>query len=164
MKNFIKQTWLYLAIIGILVALDWLVSIGLQLSKAQFDAGVTDFLLQFIFSAIGVGASAYFSGQSARKDATAMVKPHARSALLRLSSLYQGLARAAEVIDSGQQPEPQEDYQVTLARLQEIVEGQLLTADHALEDWRDILPEVLEEFDMELLRKLRDENTTEAQQ
>ena len=167
MKNFIKQTWLYLAIIGILVALDWLVSIGLQLSEAQFDAGVTDFLLQFIFSAIGVGASAYFSGQSARKDATAMVKPHARSALLRFSSLYQGLARAAEVIDSAQQPEPQEDYQVTLARLQEIVAGQLLTADDALEDWRDILPEVLEvleEFDMQLLRELRHEDTTEAQQ
>ena len=96
-----------------------------------------------------------------------MVKPHARSALLRLSSLYQGLARAAEVIDSAQQPEPQEDYQVTLARLQEIVGGQLLTADDALEDWRDILPEVLEvleEFDMQLLQKLRHEDTTEAEQ
>ena len=163
MKNLIKQTWLYLAVLGILVALNWLVSIGLQLPKAQFDAGVTDFLLQFIFSAIGVGASAYFSGQSARKDATAMVKPHARSALLRLFSLYQGLARAAEVIDSGQQPEPQEDYQVTLARLQEIVEGQLLTADHALEDWRDIAPEVVEVLDQQL-QKLSVDNTTEDKQ
>lgn len=163
MNNLTKQIWLSLTIIGILVALNWLVSVVLQLLKAQSDTGLADFLLQLIFLSIGVGASAYFSSQSAHKAATDLVKPHARSALLRLSSLYQGLSRAAEVIDAAQQPEPQEDYQVTLARLQEIVAGQLLTADHALEDWRDIAPEVLEVLDQQL-QKLSVDNTTEDKQ
>ena len=56
-------------------------------------------------------------------------------------TLYNSLSRAAEVIESAQQPDVHEDYQVTLARLEEIVTGQLIPADDAMEDWKDIFPD-----------------------
>ena len=78
-----------------------------------------------------------------------MVKPYAKSAFRRLLSLYHNLARAATVIQSGRVSDFQENYQVTLARLEEIVAAQLITADDALEDWRDIVPEDVKELNQE---------------
>lgn len=154
---------------SIVAALLILFSVGISvfvayLSTKQTLTGLESILWQIFVFAASLTGSFIFGQQSARKGATDIVKPHARSALRRLASLYRGLSRAAEVVDSAQQPEPQEDYQVTLARLQEIVAGQLLTADNALEDWRDILPEVLEEFHLQLHQKLRHEDTTEDKQ
>ena len=146
--------------LGTLAALVFFVYIA----STRTTTSLENALLQIISLALGIGASYYFGRRSVGEAAKEVIKPHARSALRRLASLYRGLSRAAEVVDSAQQPEPQEDYQVTLARLQEIVAGQLLTADNALEDWRDILPEVLEEFDMQLHQKLRHEDTTEDKQ
>lgn len=154
---------------SIVATLLILFSVGISIFVAYIGTtrtltGLESTLWQIFVFAAGLTGSFIFGQQSARKGATDIVKPYARSALRRLASLYRSLSRAAEVVDSAQQPEPQEDFQVTLARLQEIVEGQLLTADNALEDWRDILPEVLEEFDMQLHQKLRHEDTTEDQQ
>ena len=53
------------------------------------------------------------------------------------------------MIQSGQVSDSQENYQVTLARLEEIVAAQLITADDALEDWRDIVPEDVKELSQE---------------
>ena len=145
---------------GILVVLGFFVYIASTQTTTSWERA----LWQIISLALGIGTSYYFSRRSVDKAAKEIIKPHARSALRRLASLYRSLSRAAEVVDSAQQPEPQEDFQVTLARLQEIVEGQLLTADDALEDWRDILPEVLEEFNMQLHQKLQHEDTTEDKQ
>ena len=78
-----------------------------------------------------------------------MVEPYAKSAFRRLLSLYHNLARAATVIQSGQVSDSQENYQVTLTRLEEIVAAQLITADDALEDWRDIVPEDVKELSQE---------------
>ena len=47
-----------------------------------------------------------------------------------------------------------------LARLEEIVAYQLITADDALDDWNDIVSEDVEE----LKQKLRPDNTTEERQ
>ena len=64
---------------------------------------------------------------------------------------------AAKAIESSQRSESDEDYQVLLARLREIVAHQLITADNALEDWNDIVPEDV----AELKQKLQSNNTTE---
>ena len=53
------------------------------------------------------------------------------------------------MIQSGQVSDSQENYQVTLARLEEIVAAQLITADDALEDWRDIVSEDIKELNQE---------------
>ena len=115
----------------------------------------SDVLLQFIFLAIGCGVSYWVGQQSVKKAAEEIVKPHARSAFRRLRSLYDNLSRAATVIESGQVSDSQENYQVALARLEEIVVAQLSTADDALEDWRDIVPEDVEELNQE--RQLKTE-------
>jgi len=107
-------------------------------------------LLQIIFLAIGSGIS-FFAGQkSAREAASEIIKPHARSAFRRLITLYNGLSRAANAIESSQSSKSDEDYQVLLARLEEIVTEQLTTADDALDDWNDIVPEDVAELKQKL--------------
>ena len=49
------------------------------------------------------------------------------------------------------------DYEVLLARLEEIINGQLSTADDALEDWNDIVPEEVEK----LKQAFESDDTTE---
>ena len=96
----------------------------------------------------------------AREAAEEIIKPHARSAFRRLLSLYLSLQRAAAEIQSSQSSESHEDYQVALAKLDAIVTEQLATADDALDDWNDIVPEDVEE----LKQKLQSDNTTEERQ
>ena len=114
-------------------------------------------LLQIILLAIGSSISFFAGHRSAREAAEAIIKPHARSAFRRLLSLYRSLSRAANAIESSQSSESDGDYQVVLARLEEIVAYQLMTADDALEDWNDIVPEDVKELE----QKLRPDNATE---
>lgn len=113
----------------------------------------------FVFAA-GLAGSFIFGRRSAREAAHEMIKPHARSAFRRLLSLYHSLSRAAAAIESGQISDSHENYQVALARLEEIVIEQLSTADDALEDWRDIVPEDVEELE----QKRRSDNTKRNRQ
>ena len=54
------------------------------------------------------------------------------------------------MIESSQSSKSDEDYQVALARLEEIVTEQLTTADDALDDWNDIVPEDVAELKQKL--------------
>ena len=93
----------------------------------------------------GLGGSFIFGRQSAREAAREIIKPHARSAFRRLLSLYQSLSRVATTIESSQSDESPE-YPVIIAKIEAIVVEQLTTADDALEDWRDIVPEDVKEL------------------
>ena len=75
-------------------------------------------------------------------------------------SLYHSLSRAATAIESAQISDSHENYQVALAHLEEIVTEQLSTADDALEDWRDIVPEDVEELE----QKRQSDNTPRSRQ
>ncbi len=113
--------------------------------------------MQIISLAIGIGVSFFVGRQSAQKAANEIIKPHARSAFRRLVSLYRSLQRAATTIEAAQGLEADEDHEVALAKLEVIVSAQLMTADDALEDWRDIVPEDVNEIH----QKLRPGHTTE---
>ena len=117
-------------------------------------------LWQIFVFASGLAGSFIFGRQSAREAAREMIKPHARSAFRRLLSLYHSLSRAATAIESAQISDSREDYQVALARLEEIITEQLSTADDALEDWRDVVPEDVEELE----QKRQSDNTTRNRQ
>ena len=139
-----------------------LVSIGVSIFVAytvtkRTLTGLESTLWQIFVFGVGLTSSFVFGRQSAREAASEIIKPHARSAFRRLISLYNGLSRAAKAIESSQRSESDEDYQVLLARLREIVAHQLITADNALEDWNDIVPEDV----AELKQKLQSNNTTE---
>ena len=132
-------------------ALLLLFSIGISIILAYTAtqrtlSGLESTLWQIFVFAGGLAGSFIFGRQSARETAREMIKPHARSAFRRLLSLYQSLSRAATTIESAQISDSHENDQVALARLEEIISEQLSTADDALEDWRDIVPEDVEEL------------------
>ena len=143
-------------------ALLILFSIGISIILAYTAtqrtlSGLESALWQIFVFAGGLAGSFIFGRQSAREAAREMIKPHARSAFRRLLSLYQSLSRAATTIESAQISDSHENDQVALARLEEIISEQLSTADDALEDWNDIVPEDVKE----LKQKLQSEDTME---
>lgn len=101
-----------------------------------------------LFSLIaGITASFIFGKQSAKQAAKDLIKPHARSAFRRLIFLYQSLGRLATSIEEGKQKEmPVANNHLVLEKLEAIVIEQIFTANDALEDWRDIVPEDVEEL------------------
>jgi len=121
---------------------------------------VEGILWQVFVLTSGLAGSFIFGRQSAQAAAKEMIKPHARSAFRRLLSLYLSLSRAATAIESAQISDSHENYQVALARLEEIVTEQLSTADDALEDWRDVVPEDIDELE----RKRQFDNTMRVEQ
>ena len=153
MKKQKNSQWIWPGLISLVILGSTIVSV---LLASILDLS-SDVLLQFIFLAIGCGVSYWVGQKSVKRAAEEIVKPHAKSAFRRLRSLYDNLSRAATVIESGQVSDSQENYQVALARLEEIVVAQLSTADDALEDWRDIVPEEVEE----LKQKLQSDSTKE---
>ena len=112
--------------------------------------GVESVLWQIFVLVAGLTGSFIAGKQTAREAASEIIKPHARSAFRRLISLYNGLSRAANTIESSQSSKSDEDYQVLLARLEEIVTAQLTTADDALDDWNDLVPEDVAELKQKL--------------
>lgn len=99
--------------------------------------------LQVFALLTGLAGSFIFGRQSASEAARAIIRPHARSAFRRLLSLYSSLRRVAVTIERCESPT---EYSTTLATLEAIVVEQLATADDALEDWVDIVPEDIEEL------------------
>lgn len=107
-------------------------------------------LLQAFALAMGILGSFIFGRQAAGKAAREIIKPHARSAFRRLMSLYSSLHRVASIIDLAHDPEIRRDDREILATLGAIATEQLEAIDDALEDWRDLVPEDVEELDQRL--------------
>ena len=103
-------------------------------------------LLQLFILSVGLAGSFWFGRQSAMRAAQEVIRPHARAAFRRLVSLYNSLSRVAEAIKSVERSESVDDYRIALTRIDATVEGQLEMADDALEDWRDIAPEDVDEL------------------
>lgn len=94
---------------------------------------------------------AFFVGQkSARAAASEVVRPHVRSAFRRLLSLYQALGRLQSSIDDrrsfldGNSKKGMVDLvhvgqQLDILAVQVVAD--LATADDAMEDWRDLVPD-----------------------
>lgn len=153
MKNS-RRIMLVLIPLGLLVLLSPLVT----LIPTRDLTGLESFLLQIISLAAGLVGSYIFSRQSAQKTAREIVKSHAKPAFRGLLSLYAGLSRTLAEIRSLNHLESSEDYQVILARIDATLTDQLMTADNALETWRDIVPEDVEELE----RRLSSDDTTEG--
>ena len=104
-------------------------------------------LLQIVLAAISIGIS-FCVG---RRWAQYAAKPHAESAVRRLSTLCYTLYSAAYLIHSSQNLRSNNDYQVLLARLGGIISAQLPAAIDAVKDWSDFVPEdvaaVVQEFE-----------------
>ena len=100
-------------------------------------------LFQIFALATGLTGSFIFGRQSVRAAARRMVKAHARPAFRRLISLYKGISRMAAIIERARNLRSDSEQREALAELSGLVISHLATADDALEDWRDIVPEEL---------------------
>jgi len=104
-------------------------------------------LLQLFSLATGLIGSFILGRRSAESAAREMIKPHARSAFRRVLSLYRSLSRLATTIASARLSKSSDDGEgPVLDKLEAIVVEQIATADDAMEDWRDIVPEDVEEL------------------
>lgn len=144
----------------ILAALLVFIAIGIAIfvvyvTTTRALTAVEGILWQVFVLTTGLAGSFIFGRQSAKEAAKEMIKPHARSAFRRLVSLYESLSRASTVIELTESSESSEDIRVTIAKLDAIVTEQLSTADDALEDWRDIVPEDVEELKQKLESKIQ---------
>lgn len=124
--------------------------ISAYIATQRHLSDLENILLQTFSLLFGLVGSYYFGKQSANDAAKEIIKPHARSAFRRLISLYESLHRVGvEIENSKNSNEPQSET-LTLAKLESIVIEQLATADDALEDWRDIVPEEVAELTQRL--------------
>ena len=149
-----KNLYLVLATLLVFVAVGISVFM-IYITTQRTLSPVESILWQVFVLTAGLAGSFIFGRQSASEAAKEIIKPHARKAFRRLVSLYQSLSRAAIVIKSAQDDESPENQRVTLAKLDAIVTEQLVTADDALEDWNDIVPEDV----VELKQKLQSDDT-----
>ena len=152
LSEYIAPVLLILASIVILVILG----IFSYVSTIRTLTGLEWMIVQIFALVVGLFGSFIFGRQSATKAGREIIKPHARSAFRRLLSLYMSISRVANIIAMSKNSE---DSHGTLEKIEVIVIEQLATADDALEDWRDIVPEEVDE----LSRKLHT-NRSENQQ
>lgn len=101
---------------------------------------------QALISITSFASSFIFGRMSARAAAREIIRPHARSAFRRLVSLYKSVSRVASVAAAARESSSDHDHLVALSKIEESVFAQLLTADDAIEDWRDIVPEDVDEL------------------
>lgn len=174
-KNTDKQNkfqWIWLGLISLIVFGS--TAVFVIIAAVRDLSSMENVLLQFIFLSIGCGVSYMVGKQSVEKARDEFLKPHARNAVRYLVSLYRSITRAAEVTESTQNFESHENYNVIRAYLLGIFGEQLASADDAIENWRDILKEELEDLIIkpqedrftpegveDLMQKLIPENTPE---
>lgn len=142
----------FLPLAGIALAVLLTATFGYLATKRQLTA-MEAYGLQILFLFIGLVGSYFFGRRTSRDAIKEIVEPHARSAFRRLISLYRSIYRVAEIIDG----EDSDGQKIAVVRA--IVVEQIDTAEDALEDWRDLVPESVEE----LSRKLRQEVSGNAQ-
>ena len=97
-------------------------------------------LFQVFILLAGLGGSWWFGRQSG------VNRSHARSAFRRVLQLYKSLSRVSEIVQTIPSSGTNEDYRLALARIDSAVKEQIVTADDALEDWRDIVPRDVREL------------------
>lgn len=113
-------------------------------------------LLQIFSLGLGLVGSYVLGKESARETARELIKPHARSAFRRLLSLYKSLSRLATAIQLARQGADGNDQATNiLDRLEVMVTEQIGTADDALEDWNDVVPEEVANLRARLLAQTR---------
>ncbi len=146
MKNNEKWLPLLLIIVAFIVT-----GFSIYIATQRTLTSLENTLLQAFSLISGLVGSFYFGKQSAADAAKQILKPHARSAFRRLISLFESLSRVAVEIANSKENQSET---ITIAKMEAIVVEQLATADDALEDWRDIVPEEVDELRRKLTTRL----------
>ncbi len=97
----------------------------------------------------GLYSSYIFGRNSAQAGAREVIRPHARSAFRRVTALYNSLFSLSIKIEELKGEEP--DHRLDL--IQALVDEHYQTGKDAMEDWRDIVPEEVEEIERKSTRR-----------
>ena len=151
-----NSQWIWQVVIGLVVLV--LISVIVYFAARPNFSSLESSLLQVFSLIIGCGFTYWVGKLSVKKARDEILKPHARSAARYLISLNKSISRARTLASIGlpQRFEAEEDYHVIRGAIIATLGEQLVATDDALENWRDILEEELED----LIQKLREESTT----
>jgi hypothetical protein len=114
-------------------------------------------LLQAITLVFTVAGAYIFGTASASVAAEEMIRPHVRSAFRRQRNLYMGLGRLESEINLQMSLQSDVTARLQMAVFRSMITEMINTADDALEDWRDIVPEDVKQIEDEALRRRRTE-------
>ena len=119
------------------VALGAMIAVSSMRDLSQLET----ILFQVVTLATGLLASYRFGRNAARDAAYEVIRPHARSALRRILSLRDSLFRLSDRIEEFKEEGP--DYRLDV--IQAIIVEQIPLGGSAVEDWRDIIEDDVEE-------------------
>lgn len=98
----------------------------------------------------------YINGQiSKQNQEIEEIKPIAKRAFRRVFSIYQGISRMATIIEE-EKYKTNKTKEHVLDMLQEIAIGQIYGANNAMDEWKDIIPDTVEEIMSEYKMKAGD--------
>lgn len=140
-------------IIGLLLVIASVIVAGgfVYVATTRNLTALENVLLQLFTMGLGLAGSYVIGRESARDMAKEMIRPHARSAFRRLTSLYRSLTRLMTAIQTARSDtRPAAATNHVLDKLEGIVMEQIATADDALEDWKDIIPEEIEKLRIQM--------------
>ena len=144
-----ERIWKYL-LPSLLVVISIAVSyFFIKIANERALTEIEGVLLQCVCLGLSIVGSFLFGKISAQQAAEKLVKPHAKSAFRRLISLYKSLSRVAFIITQSEDAKPT-DQKIVLSQVAAIVQQQIDTADDALEDWRDLVPNEVDELKKKL--------------
>jgi hypothetical protein len=127
-------------------------------------------LLQAITIVFSTYGAYVFAKASVEGAARALVTPHARSAFRRVRNIYEALGRLLDLIDRQSanfemtrrpgMPDTldYETVRLTMLMLESIVTEQINTVDDALEDWRDLVPDEVQQIEEQVRRRRSEQN------
>lgn len=96
------------------------------------------YLLQ-VFALVAGLTGSYLSGRlTARSVGRELFKPHARSAFRRVRALSTSMVRVRQVIS-----DPDSPTDMKLAIIAAVANEQIVAANDALEDWKDVVPDLV---------------------
>jgi len=136
-------------ILGILLILLSLIIAGyfIYLSNSRTLSSFENTLFQIFILSISIFGGSFISQPLAEENARKRISPHAKSAFRRLISLYlsisyiQNITKHVNPIGTGD-----EECNRKLLIIQTIAQEQTNSAKDALEDWRDLVPDEVEEL------------------
>ena len=99
-------------------------------------------LLQFVILLTGLWGAYIMGKQSALSAAQDLIRPHARAAFRRILSLQKSIHNLSLRIERLQR----ERDDRRLSEIRAVVDEQIVAGNDAIEDWRDIIPDDVDEM------------------
>ena len=137
------RVWVHWIVIGLLAGVTVVLSVTLiSVAQSRPLTPLEGILFQAVILAAGVGASYMIGKSTALEAARETIRPYTRSAFRRVLSLYKSMYSLSVRIEAMQE----EGYDPRLDVIRAVVDEQIPSGRDALEDWRDIIPDDVDEM------------------